>query len=369
MMQVVFSIIIPCYNHAKYLEANLSSILAQDFKQWEAIIVNDGSTDDSLAVAQGFADRDTRIRILDQENQGLSAARNAGVMLSSGEWIVLLDADDTMGEGALQAIHTLYQEADIVIGSYNYIDENDINIYTVVIPETFLFSSILKGNAGPPASISFRKCFLDKTGMFDTTLTSAEDWDMWIRFYKCNARYAISRKVIANYRILDSSMSRNAFRMYENLVKVAQRAVVTDERLDAALPLNQDIADTNDDAVKRSLLMCLGVSIMQGKHDASVELFNRETKRYNLSYAVSDFGMMCSYLSFRYRYSKEDTQQVFRVFYPLFKKFFEHTEFLQQMQGACLQQVFQRHHKVRIRNLFGPFAPMVNRIYEICNAY
>lgn len=90
-----FSIVIPCYNSEEYLSECLESIIAQDFDQWEAIVINDASTDGSLAVASRFSAQDGRIRVLDKTmNEGLHLARKSGTALSRGEYILFLDSDD-----------------------------------------------------------------------------------------------------------------------------------------------------------------------------------------------------------------------------------------------------------------------------------
>lgn len=88
----IISIIIPCYNHAHYLPFAVQSVLAQTCAQWEAIVVDDGSTDDTRTVAARFSD--PRVRYHYQENQGLSAARNAGIRIARGDYLAFLDADD-----------------------------------------------------------------------------------------------------------------------------------------------------------------------------------------------------------------------------------------------------------------------------------
>lgn len=88
------SVIIPCYNHGKYLSAALDSLIAQTFTDWEAIIVNDGSTDETDAIATKYSEHDGRIRYFSQNNSGASVARNRGVSEAQGELISFLDADD-----------------------------------------------------------------------------------------------------------------------------------------------------------------------------------------------------------------------------------------------------------------------------------
>ena len=97
-----FSIVIPCYNSEEYLSECLESIIAQDFDQWEAIVINDASTDGSLAVASRFSAQDGRIRVLDKTmNEGLHLARKSGTALSRGEYILFLDSDDAFEKTTL----------------------------------------------------------------------------------------------------------------------------------------------------------------------------------------------------------------------------------------------------------------------------
>ncbi len=98
------SIVIPVYNTEAYLERCLESVLAQTYTDWEGILVNDGSRDGSLALCKSYAERDSRFRIIDQANQGLSMARNAGVAISRGEYIAFLDSDDRLEPETIQVV-------------------------------------------------------------------------------------------------------------------------------------------------------------------------------------------------------------------------------------------------------------------------
>ena len=99
-----FSVVIPVYNVEHYLEDCLASVLDQTFEDWEAVCVNDGSTDGSAAVLDQYAQRDSRFVILAQPNGGLSAARNTGINAARGEYVLFLDGDDWLGPNALRTI-------------------------------------------------------------------------------------------------------------------------------------------------------------------------------------------------------------------------------------------------------------------------
>ena len=101
-----FSIIIPVYNVESYLRQCLDSVLAQTFGDWEAICVNDGSTDGSAAILEEYAAKDDRFKVITQANAGLSAARNAGIKEAQGEYVLFLDSDDWLEPTALQTLDT-----------------------------------------------------------------------------------------------------------------------------------------------------------------------------------------------------------------------------------------------------------------------
>lgn len=92
----MFSVIIPCYNQAVFLSDALESVLGQSYRNWEAIVVNDGSPDDTETIARGYMRKDTRIKYVYKENGGLSSARNKGIAMALGEFILPLDADDVI---------------------------------------------------------------------------------------------------------------------------------------------------------------------------------------------------------------------------------------------------------------------------------
>ena len=129
------SIIIPCYNSGAYLGACMDSVLAQTMEDFEAILIDDGSRDDTLAVAQDYAKRDARVRVLAQENRGVAAARNLGLKHARGEWITFVDSDDLLPADAL---HTMLSGADdhvdMVVCPHETFDES--GTLETVIPQT-----------------------------------------------------------------------------------------------------------------------------------------------------------------------------------------------------------------------------------------
>jgi len=123
------SVIIPVYNTEKYIAECLDSVLSQTFKDFEAICIDDGSTDNSLSIIKEYAARDSRIKIMSQKNQGVVAARNNAIATACGEYILPLDSDDMIAPDCLKVL-------------YNFITAHD---YAVVGPSVWLFGDLKKG--------------------------------------------------------------------------------------------------------------------------------------------------------------------------------------------------------------------------------
>lgn len=114
--QPLVSIIVPCYNVEKYVEQCVNSMISQDYKNWEGILINDGSTDSTLDLIKSIKEKDDRIRVFSQENSGLSATRNKGIEHSNGVFIFFLDSDDVLDNRAIQTLVSAASNHDIVTG-------------------------------------------------------------------------------------------------------------------------------------------------------------------------------------------------------------------------------------------------------------
>ena len=110
------SIIVPCYNVEKYVEACVDSVLKQDYENWECILINDGSSDHTLEVIKSFEAKDRRFQVFTQENAGLSATRNRGIEISNGAFLFFLDSDDILSSDAISTLVSSVDNNDIVTG-------------------------------------------------------------------------------------------------------------------------------------------------------------------------------------------------------------------------------------------------------------
>ncbi len=217
------SVIIPCYNQGHYLARALDSILGQDSTDWEAIVVDDGSTDDTASVGQ--ENGDARIGYVYQPNQGLSGARNTGLDLARAPYVAFLDADDEWEPTFLGRCLEALATSPEAVGAYThnaYIDENGRLLGQVgggaVRPGAFR-RRLLEGGFFPPCAVMVRREALAAAGQFDTTLTSLEDWDLWLRLSERGAMIGIPEP-LARYRVYPGSMSTDAERMQANRLAV-----------------------------------------------------------------------------------------------------------------------------------------------------
>ena len=219
------SVIIPNYNHGRYLGAAIQSILDQDYRPVEIIIVDDGSTDGSSKVAAKFGGQ---VRYIWQENQGLSAARNTGLAAATGAYVGLLDADDVYEPdfiSTLVAILAQRPEIDGVHCGYRFVDEHNETLPQVEarhVPEGQLYDTLLNSNFLVPESVLVRRHCYEAIGPFDESLRACEDWDMWLRLSH-QFRFTGTERVLTRHRILAGSMSTDPQRMLDNRLAVLDK--------------------------------------------------------------------------------------------------------------------------------------------------
>lgn len=176
VMIVKISVIIPVYNVELYLKDCLDSVLNQSFRDIEVILVNDGSTDGSIDILNNYAKNDSRVRVINQENKGVSAARNTGLDLSNGEYILFVDSDDMLIENSLEHLYKQSREKDteVLLGhAYRYFfneekvdffyNKAELEKFEVMDGKT-LYSKLMERNLFPPLVYLFfcKKDFLCK---------------------------------------------------------------------------------------------------------------------------------------------------------------------------------------------------------------
>lgn len=208
----MFSVVIPLYNKELSIQNTIQSVLNQASQDFEIVVVNDGSTDNSLEVVKQF--EDARIRIIDQPNGGVSSARNRGIQEAKFKWIAFLDGDDLWVTEHLEEITKMmrkFPQEKVFVTSFKYSDNRPMfkhprsepifkigNYFKEAMKESLMWTSIVVVN----------KSCIDKVGGFNEKLNRGEDLDLWARLAR---EYQIvkSKKITAIYSIVDiNSLTR-----------------------------------------------------------------------------------------------------------------------------------------------------------------
>ncbi len=220
------SVVIPAYNAMVYLPKTLESVLRQTFTDFEVLIINDGSSDGIVEWAAQVTN--PRVKLISQENRGLSGARNTGIEHAEGKYIAFLDADDLWEPTKLEKQVRCFEDKSAVGVVYTWttlVDEQDN-------PTGRMFASQAEGDvwqqlleadvisSGSSAMVR-RSCF-ETAGLFDQSLTSAEDLDMWLRI-AVHYPFAAVKEPLTLYRQHPTSMSKNRQRMLQSLRIVIEK--------------------------------------------------------------------------------------------------------------------------------------------------
>jgi cellulose synthase/poly-beta-1,6-N-acetylglucosamine synthase-like glycosyltransferase len=258
-IRVRASVIVPAYNYARLLPSALESVLAQTHTDWECLIVDDGSTDDTAPVADAFTRRDARFRYLHQENRGLAAARNRGIRNAGGDAVQFLDADDRLMPRKLEH-HLAYLEAhpecDIVYGETAFFRSATPDVLMPSLNGRLSRSIMARvhGSAEAlrllehfnimpvPAALVRRRVF--EAVLFDEDARAVEDHGFWLRCAALGYRfdYCESAEPLAAVRAHAASMSRDHVRMLRGLIAVAHAYERSGPPLNGRLPLIYEMA-------------------------------------------------------------------------------------------------------------------------------
>lgn len=205
------SVILPTYNRAALLGTAIESVLGQSFRDWELIVVDDGSADETGKLVRRYRDSDGRVCYLRAEHRGVSAAMNAGIRTASGEFIARIDSDDRWLPDLLEtevAILEARPEIGVVYSRGQWMDE-DLNPLSTVVGQTPHFPgdtlrSMLWGDATCNITVVVRRECFDRVGFFDESLATSEDWDMWLRV-AVHYEFVFVDRVLAHIRRHDGN--------------------------------------------------------------------------------------------------------------------------------------------------------------------
>lgn len=265
---MLLSIIIPVYNVEQFIEECLDSVCTQSFADWEAICVNDGSTDCSLSLLQEFASRDSRIHVVSQPNGGLSAARNTGLKAANGEYVLFLDSDDRIKPDTLSILDANLSECPDILafGSELWYYENEYSVPNdkfnhrqydrMLSGQQYLDQFVCERGWGPSAACfyAYRRTFLRQHSLYFPVGLLHEDELFVPQACALAQNVKILSNILYEYRMRENSIVHSAklksyqdkmviseylydFFKNQHFLTLASRRIVYNLRLNAMLGL------------------------------------------------------------------------------------------------------------------------------------
>lgn len=224
----IISVIIPVYNAEKTIEKTINSVLSQSFENFEIIVINDGSTDRTLAILDKFSD--SRIKVFSYKNSGAQKSRNRGIEKASGEYLAFLDSDDLWTPDKLKlqlSALKKHPEAAVAYSWTNWVDENGsfLRRGSYLTENGYIFRKLLLvdfiENGSNPL---IRADAIAKVGEFDESLVGGQDWDMWLRLAALYQFIAVPYPQIL-YRQSPTSWSANVERQERGFRQVIEKTL------------------------------------------------------------------------------------------------------------------------------------------------
>ncbi|MGH9836701.1 MAG: glycosyltransferase family 2 protein [Blastocatellia bacterium] len=233
-MSSLVSVIIPAYNVAPFIAEAIESLFAQTWADFEAIVINDGSTDETEERLAPYRDRIVYIR---QKNLGLKAARNAGLRVSRGRYIALLDGDDLWEPRFLETlVGMLESDPDLdaaypnatFYGSPNFAGRLHQDVFPVTEP--VMFDRVLRRECYIFGSLVFRREVLDEVGMFDESLDGhgGEDFELWLRMLQRGHRFKFTAEPLVKYRWRHNSLSNTGVGLLRGVIAVYEKFLASE---------------------------------------------------------------------------------------------------------------------------------------------
>ena len=225
------TVMIPSYNHEKYIKESIQSVIDQTYSRLELIVIDDGSKDNSIQIIEEMRlaceQRFEHFQFIFRENRGLSRTLNQGLSLARGEYFSIVASDDIMlPEKTAIQVDVFKKDSLItaVFGAHQYIDDEShvVSVKKAVYRE-FNFQEIFYHQHDIPASSQMIKIdLLREIGGYNEN-TKVEDWDLWLRLTEVGAKLVYIPDVIVGYRMHDSNLSKNKSLMFDEVFNIVQR--------------------------------------------------------------------------------------------------------------------------------------------------
>jgi len=256
--QPLVSVVIATYNMAQYLPKAIDSVLAQTWENLELIVVDDGSTDNTVAAMEAYRD-DARVRYLPTENQGQPRAKNTGVTAARGEFIAFCDADDLWSPKKLAIQMPFFNnpKVGVVYSDVSYIDESGMPLEKAIPYERHsgqVTEHLVIKNFVPFGTAVIRQECVEKNGAFDVDLPMGIDWDLWLR-YSIDWHFHHAPEITYIYRIWSGQMSKNYRGRYENAFRILRKFI---EVHPSAVPAKLQARAWSDMYVSRGMSVAIG---------------------------------------------------------------------------------------------------------------
>jgi hypothetical protein len=277
------SVITPCFNNEKEIGVTLESLIKQSFRDWECVVIDDGSTDDSAAVVNDSSRKDPRIRLLRQANSGPSVARNNGIDAARGEFTLFLDGDDWIGPRMLECCTRMLDgnvEASAAYANQTmFFDGTDHQLPMAGPPHSGrLFPELARGNRLGPGSVLWRSSLFEHVGRFDPAIPGCEDWDFFVQLARLGTEFVHVPVDGFHYRKRRGGLSSRGKSMWEAGIKVLERSFSSDSRVSkpdpqfvAGLPRAQ-----YPNARLNYALVCASLAVAEGDSEAACNLADLE---------------------------------------------------------------------------------------------
>ncbi len=307
LLEPIVSVITPCYNYGMFLSETLDSLLAQTYTNWQCIIVNDGSTDNTEEVALKYVNSDRRFKYIYQENKGLPGARNTALLHAKGKYIQFLDADDLLESNKLFLQVELFEKnnnIDFVYGnmlgfSNEAIDRKYTSFklanHTEVSGENeIIIEAMIRDTFFLPGCVIFKKEICDEVGTFNESLYGLEDWEYWYRIALYGKQFYFDDRVGTRLMVRDheSNMSKAREKMLLSRIKARTLIINVTEKYSAENKHNLNYSFYKEILRKHQIFLM------------------RETYEYNIHYGSKVLALK-SLLKYSY-YDK-------KPFFPFYK--------------------------------------------------
>jgi glycosyltransferase involved in cell wall biosynthesis len=232
------SVIIPAFNAAQTVAQTLESLRAQTYERFEAIIVEDGSTDDTAAIVRKFCAVDPRFIFATKPHSGLPGTRNAGIEIARGEFLAFLDADDVwLPEKLARQMDLFRVDSRVNLAFTNFFiwdGERDLLVYyreNRPLPDGDISRQLLFSSVFGISSVILRRAVFGGEGLFDASLIGgSEDWDLWLRLAERGLFVRGTREPLMRYRRWPGNMSNRKLKMAESELRVVEKNLRASQR-------------------------------------------------------------------------------------------------------------------------------------------